>query len=159
LVLFLFLFLFLFYIFPPVPSKSRKNRPGQMARRKRAEIKHGEEARHNRDPELREQMAARAEKRTQVLKARGGGAGRGGAVKMTPYGPARPAMPRGGANLISVGSRHSGVGRGAYTAAQQQPPQPKETDGHLHPSWEAKRKQMEAAKGGFQGTKVTFGDD
>ena len=117
------------------PAPARKNRRGQMERRKIAEKKFGERAKHiqSGQPKASEMWKDKREAKSKSSRGRGG--------------RAPPAFSRAtGDNAIEVGGnvKKRGVGR-------------KDDAGVLHPSWAAAKAAKETKMSAtFMGKKVTF---
>ena len=130
----------------PAQKKERKNRMGQQARRALAEKKFGDKAKH-----VQKGLGRAGERRGDGK----GGHGRDGAREGSGAGRDEsggfggPGTGRGGTGRGGGG----GGGGGAKVASDRK----KDTEGPLHPSWEAARKLKEQkAKAEFQGKKIKF---
>ncbi|KAG0220265.1 hypothetical protein BGX33_003525 [Mortierella sp. NVP41] len=138
--------------FDEIYGKVKKNRPGQQARRAKAERKYGKEANHVKKAE--EEARIRAEKKA-ARKA-----------KQEKFSAARDAST---ANAQRLPNRRT-IGAGDGSASIVQPKQnnkpktpsgPDLNDPTLHPSWIAKQTEkaaMAAALSGAKSNKITFDD-
>ncbi|KAF8947604.1 hypothetical protein BGZ47_008496 [Haplosporangium gracile] len=138
--------------FDEIYGKIKKNRPGQQARRAKAERKYGKEANHVKKAE--EEARIHAEKKA-ARKA-----------KQEKFNAQRDAST---ANAQRLPNRRT-IGAGDGSASIVQPPKPKAklvaagpdlNDPTLHPSWIAKQTEkaaMAAALSGAKSNKITFDD-
>ncbi|KAG0286628.1 hypothetical protein BGZ96_009297 [Linnemannia gamsii] len=138
--------------FDEIYGKVKKNRPGQQARRAKAERKYGKEANHVKKAE--EEAKDRAEKKA-ARKA-----------KQEKFNAHRDAST---ANAQRLPNRRT-IGAGDGSASIIQPPKPRAkpvpagpdlNDPTLHPSWIAKQTEkaaMAAALSGAKSNKITFDD-
>ncbi|KAF9157027.1 hypothetical protein BG015_007553 [Linnemannia schmuckeri] len=138
--------------FDEIYGKIKKNRPGQQARRAKAERKYGKEANHIKKAE--EEARIRAEKKA-ARKA-----------KQEKFNAQRDAST---ANAQRLPNRRT-IGAGDGSASIVQLPKPKAkpvpagpdlNDPTLHPSWIAKQTEkaaMAAALSGAKSNKITFDD-
>ncbi|KAK3833550.1 MAG: Bud-site selection protein [Linnemannia elongata] len=138
--------------FDEIYGKVKKNRPGQQARRAKAERKFGKEANHIKKAE--EEARIRAEKKA-ARKA-----------KQEKFNAQRDAST---ANAQRLPNRRT-IGAGDGSASIVQPPKPRAkpvpagpdlNDPTLHPSWIAKQTEkaaMAAALSGAKSNKITFDD-
>ncbi|CAI7621713.1 unnamed protein product [Penicillium pancosmium] len=110
----------------------RKNRMGQQARRALWEKKYGAGANHVKN-EQQQERSNRDSGWDTKRGATGGGRGGYGGRQQNRYDDRSGSRPQ-----------------------SSKPPKPKEDEGPLHPSWEAKKKQKEQAPAVFAGKKVTF---
>ncbi|KAF9545238.1 hypothetical protein EC957_011111 [Mortierella hygrophila] len=138
--------------FDEIYGKVKKNRPGQQARRAKAERKYGKEANHVKKAE--EEAKIRAEKKA-ARKA-----------KQEKFNAQRDAST---ANAQRLPNRRTiGAGDGSASIVQQPKPRAKPVpagpdlnDPTLHPSWIAKQTEkaaMAAALSGVKSNKITFDD-
>ncbi|CAI7644408.1 hypothetical protein N7533_005450 [Penicillium manginii] len=114
----------------------RKNRMGQQARRALWEKKYGAGANHVKNEEQKQQNN-RDNGWDMKRGATGGGRGGYGGRQQNRYDDRSGCRP-------------------GFGGQSSRPPKPKEDEGPLHPSWEAKKKQKEQAPAVFAGKKVTF---
>ncbi|KAH7046189.1 Bud-site selection protein [Linnemannia elongata] len=138
--------------FDEIYGKAKKNRPGQQARRAKAERKYGKEANHIKKAE--EEARIRAEKKA-ARKA-----------KQEKFNAQRDAST---ANAQRLPNRRTiGAGDGSASVVQPSKPRAKPVpagpdlnDPTLHPSWIAKQTEkaaMAAALSGAKSNKITFDD-
>ncbi|KAG0005831.1 hypothetical protein BGZ80_009215 [Entomortierella chlamydospora] len=136
--------------FDEIYGKIKKNRPGQRARRMKAELKYGKEANHVKKAE--EEARLREEKKA-ARKA-----------KMEKFNASKASS----ANSQRLPNRRT-IGAGDGSAAVHQPIQskpktpsgPDPNDPTLHPSWLAKQSEkaaMAAALSGAKSNKIVFDD-
>ncbi|KAF9929782.1 hypothetical protein FBU30_001218 [Linnemannia zychae] len=141
--------------FDEIYGKPKKNRPGQQARRAKAERKYGKEANHIKKAE--EEARIRAEKKA-ARKAK--------QEKFIAQRDASKAnaevLP--GRRIIGAGDGSASViqpKKNAFAAKNAAPSGPDLNDPTLHPSWIAKQTEkaaMAAALAGAKNNKITFDD-
>jgi len=126
----------------PQPKK-RKNRPGQMARQKKAALKHGQEATHvkdkTRDANLKQSQRKAGQYRREAKQKEREKAERAAAAE------------NGDGDV-------GGGGGGGYAGTDLAHPSAVPVVEKLHPSWAAKQAGSEAAIKPFEGKKITFDD-
>ena len=124
----------------PALPKERKNRRGQQARQRLAELKYGKSAKHLGTKKIQDERAAG-------------------------WDPKRGAVEQGGrsrdrSRTATVGQKSTEYCSTAKPSRASHPDKPKSKDdqGPIHPSWEAakKRKMQDQTQASFQGKKVTF---
>ncbi|RKP10282.1 Bud-site selection protein [Thamnocephalis sphaerospora] len=134
----------------PEPKK-KKNRMGQMARRKLHEARYGKDANHIR-------RAAEEYEKARAAGWDGGyGGGRGGDWSGRPHGRGGRAEQSSRGHGGGRGGSNGGMQRGNGRGARQQHTS---VDANVHPSWAAQQQRKAAERTAtFQGTKVRFDQD
>ncbi|KFH72360.1 hypothetical protein MVEG_02651 [Podila verticillata NRRL 6337] len=135
--------------FDEIYGKAKKNRPGQRARREKAERKYGKEANHVKKAEeearIREEKKAARKAKKEKFNARDAST----------------------ANAQRLPNRRTiGAGDGSASIHKPAPPKakpagPEPTDPSLHPSWLAKKSEkaaVAAALSGAKSSKIVFED-
>ncbi|KAF8940296.1 Bud-site selection protein [Dissophora ornata] len=137
--------------FDEIYGKIKKNRPGQRARRAKAELKFGKDANHVKKAEeearLREERKAARKAKQEKFKARD--ASSANAQKL----PNR--------RMIGAGDGSASVHQPVAAPKPRTPSGPDPNDPTLHPSWLAKQSEkaaLAAALSGAKSSKIVFDD-
>eukprot|EP00037_Helgoeca_nana_P019824 m.194691 g.194691 ORF g.194691 m.194691 type:complete len:409 (-) comp25015_c0_seq19:125-1351(-) len=128
-----------------INDKKKKNRPGQIARQKRAEVKHGDNAAHVRDPS-KDATAKQQERRKKR------------AVENEKVRESKRSSERSSRDSEATASSEKPWVTEPKPKAPKAPA-PVAADDDVHPSWAAKKLQKEKASAAiqpFKGTRITF---